>query len=350
MRKTLLCLLFLASPLLAQEKHALQNEWQTLKTALSSAGFSPARVLDDKHLTADQLPPELAAKTLDFRARYRLALAAMHNARGIGARVELEIEPNDSLNIANPFNDLEAYRGSIPRDSNDEDWYRIDVTDAREAVVLNVTNTTGELNTSDSVLEIYNAAGQLILLDDDGGELGGESRIAFFPTVTGPLYARLRAFSAASSVDRYDLFRFQSRFEREPEPIAAGETQTKIVHLHPNDALQAAVLVRDESGVRADLDLVLRDEQGQIVATAFTGAANFEYLFVDDIPSFGRYTLEIQAFDIINGPAEYEFAIRYSSEGEPFPVPTLSTGALAGLASLLALSGLRLTRRRRGVS
>src|SRR5262249_1235404 len=76
--------------------------------------------------------------------------------------------------------------------AGDEDWYRVTLT-AGQSYVFSV-NGSGASPLSDPYLELGDANGQLIALDDDGGP-GSDASMQFTATVSGTYYLDVQAYS-----------------------------------------------------------------------------------------------------------------------------------------------------------
>lgn len=78
--------------------------------------------------------------------------------------------------------------------SGDHDWIRVELV-AGERYVFTLDGTGGGLALSDPLLQIRDAAGNLLKEDDDGGDTGLNSRLGFVADTTGTYYLDAQAFS-----------------------------------------------------------------------------------------------------------------------------------------------------------
>lgn len=291
------------------EKRLLKDRWDTLRAQLEQAGILD-QVLASKNLDEVTMSSALRSDIEDLKADYKAFLQSLNNNNG---RLTLsnETEPNNALTTADPFGDNDALRGNIPLGNVDEDWFKFSVTNPDSIIILDVTNTTGETATSDSIMELYDPNGNLALTDDDGGSAGGESRIAFSALVPGNWYARLIPFDENASVDTYDLYAVHAVTEDSGVALATGESNYHTFDAPAGESVRITVFV-DNENAEQDLDIFLREGDnpvGTVIASEETGNINFEYITVVDLPYSGTYTVEVFSFDSSGEPANYEIAI-----------------------------------------
>ncbi|QTD51300.1 IPTL-CTERM sorting domain-containing protein [Sulfidibacter corallicola] len=269
--------------------------------------------MTSKDLNTVDMDPALRAQVISLKNDYQ-AFLATHSSSFERIQITPESEPNDTIETANPFTNNDAFNGSISTGATDEDWFSFNVTSTDDLVVFNVTNTSGETATSDSVMEVFDPSGAFAFEDDDGGAAGGESLGAFFANVTGTWSVKLRAFDAASSVDTYDLYALQADVQDSGVSLATGESNDHPFNSVAGETVQVSVFV-DSAEAEQDLDIFLLDENDNQLASSETGTINFEFLSFADLPSDGAFTVRITSFESTGPAVNYQISIDVTGAG-----------------------------------
>ncbi|NWG52929.1 MAG: M10 family metallopeptidase C-terminal domain-containing protein, partial [Hydrogenophilaceae bacterium] len=126
-----------------------------------------------------------------------------HAARHVGkAQDASETAPKTSAGDTIPANASTTFTLAIGGEDTgfvntpgDDDWFRVELT-AGQSYVFTLSGD-GATPLSDPYLELYNASGQLIAIDDDAGP-GLSSMLRFTATESGTYYLNARAWEAES--------------------------------------------------------------------------------------------------------------------------------------------------------
>lgn len=135
--------------------------------------------------------------------------------------------------------------GSSGDGTNDFDFYAVDLTEGLTFTATTAGPDSENEDAVDTILALYDAAGEIVAADDDGAGVGLSSLIDYDVTASGTYYLMVAGYSEAGPVpeDPTDSGSGAGGAEEGPYPLAvtqlASDQDKYAVNLHPGDVIGA---------------------------------------------------------------------------------------------------------------
>ncbi len=215
--------------------------------------------------------------------------------------------------------------------SGDTDWFEVNLLEN----ITYLFSLTGSVETDglgDPLLELFDAAGELIGANDDGGE-GFNSLITYSTITNQTVYLSADAFGSAAT----GSYTIASAATSLPQQDTAGDTSTTVV-LSPGETIAGALeeagdtdwyAVNVEAGQNYDFSLtragdtsiedpylILYDVTGNPIAFDDDGGEDRDAAISYQATTTGRVFISAEAFDLDTDTGTYEIALSTDTVGD----------------------------------